>query len=82
MFCIFAGPFYKYHIYQDWLRQENPDEISLLKPFLAKAKNLPFIAVAYLVFSFFFNIKVYCSVFQILEEGSVPDHLLLSVFWY
>ncbi|XP_076459466.1 membrane-bound acylglycerophosphatidylinositol O-acyltransferase mboat7-like isoform X2 [Babylonia areolata] len=59
-FCYIGsltGPYYKYHIYRDWLRQPNPEKIPLQEPLIAKARPLPAIVVTYLVCSYFFSIK-------------------------
>ncbi|KAL8569620.1 hypothetical protein ACOMHN_057187 [Nucella lapillus] len=54
--CL-TGPFFKYHIYRDWLRQQNPDSIPLQEPLIAKSRSLPVIIATYLVCSYFFSIK-------------------------
>ncbi|KAK7113240.1 lysophospholipid acyltransferase 7-like [Littorina saxatilis] len=73
-FCYIGnltGPFYKYHVYRDWLRQSNPDKIPLWEPLLAKAKDLPVIVVTFLVCSYFFNIQYVQT-----------DEFYTNPFWY
>ncbi|KAK7501472.1 hypothetical protein BaRGS_00007276 [Batillaria attramentaria] len=59
-FCYLGtltGPFFKFHVYRDWLRQTNFDSIPLQQPLIAKTKHLPAIAATFLVTSYFFSIK-------------------------
>ncbi|KAK3591316.1 hypothetical protein CHS0354_028424 [Potamilus streckersoni] len=59
-FCyigLFTGPYYKYRTYFDFLHQEKPESIPTFKFALQRLKPVPAIAISYLVFSYFFNIK-------------------------
>ena len=56
LYC--SGPYYKYHIYRDWLRQEKPENIPLQAPLIAKSKHLPVIITTYFICSYFFSIQV------------------------
>ncbi|CAG5124357.1 unnamed protein product [Candidula unifasciata] len=59
-FCyigLLTGPYYKYRTYEDWLKLSDKVNLNRLQPLIKRGKELPFIAVSYLFFSYFFNIK-------------------------
>ncbi|XP_061167600.1 lysophospholipid acyltransferase 7-like [Saccostrea echinata] len=59
-FCYigqFTGPYYKYRTYLDMVNTSNVANIPSIQPVLHRMKDLPLIAITYLVFSNFFSIK-------------------------
>ena len=55
---VLTGPYYKYHIYRDWLNAGTAEKIPLWKPLLEKSRPLSVIVLIYTVLSTFFHVKV------------------------
>ncbi|KAK0058902.1 lysophospholipid acyltransferase 7-like isoform X1 [Biomphalaria pfeifferi] len=65
---LFTGPYFKYRTYQDWLNLPNNANLNRQEKFIKRALDLPTIAVAFLFFSYFFNIQ-YVETEEFMERS-------------